>query len=210
MRSSDLDLAPSVDERREPASESVGAELRDVAVPGPGSRPAAEPMPEPARPRSADCERRHGAPARAAPKASARSGLQKAVAAPPPSRSSRWADREARGRADPGIRSARGAAQREGLEFGEYKIFHRYASAVPQTARRASPLFSVANMVEPGEAGSRHGRRSSDTVRGGRIHGAAGREDGRAGSDGHAEHGAARRLGAGRRAQPRSTRTAAR
>jgi cell division protein ZipA len=38
---------------------------------------------------------------------------------------------------------------REGLEYGEYRIFHRYEEPADGGAR--APLFSVANMVEPGE-----------------------------------------------------------
>jgi cell division protein ZipA len=38
---------------------------------------------------------------------------------------------------------------REGLEYGEYRIFHRYAEHTDGGDR--APLFSVANMVEPGE-----------------------------------------------------------
>jgi cell division protein ZipA len=37
----------------------------------------------------------------------------------------------------------------EGLEYGEHKIFHRYIDA-PENGQR-TPVFSVANMVEPGE-----------------------------------------------------------
>jgi cell division protein ZipA len=38
----------------------------------------------------------------------------------------------------------------EGLAFGEYRIFHRYAEPAAPGDQRA-PIFSVASMVEPGE-----------------------------------------------------------
>jgi cell division protein ZipA len=38
---------------------------------------------------------------------------------------------------------------REGLQFGEYRIFHRYAEAASD--HRRAPVFSVANVAEPGE-----------------------------------------------------------
>jgi cell division protein ZipA len=38
---------------------------------------------------------------------------------------------------------------REGLQFGDYRIFHRYAEPAGDRAR--VPLFSVANMAEPGD-----------------------------------------------------------
>jgi len=146
VRSSDLDMEPSVDERRAPALGNVGPEMRESAVPRARVEPAAEPPAAPP-PRPVPVVVARPAPARTPPARAP--GLQKPVEAPPANKivALRIAKRE--GGRIPGTALV-DTLRKEGLEFGEYKIFHRYVQPAADDRTRV-PLFSVANMVEPGE-----------------------------------------------------------
>jgi|KBSSwiStaDraftv2_1062776.scaffolds.fasta_scaffold53319_2 cell division protein ZipA len=147
VRSGDLDLDARPDERREPVLGDVDAPaLSDTIAAAPLRQPVPEPVPAAARAAAPS----RPAPVRAQPSRS--SASEKAVEAPPNKPANkivalRIAKREGARIPGPALLEA---LEREGLEFGEYKIFHRYTPTSADGRARAA-IFSVANMVEPGE-----------------------------------------------------------
>jgi cell division protein ZipA len=149
VRSGDLDLDARLDERREPALGTVDpAPETEGFVADAGHGPvrsvtptrAASPTPNPV-------------PASSRPRPVRAPGLQKAAEATANKIVAlRIARREGARIPGPALIEA---LEREGLEFGEHRIFHRYAPASADGKAR-TPLFSVANMVEPGEIDPEH------------------------------------------------------
>ena len=151
VRAADLGVDAPVDERREPALGAIDEVVDDDAIPA-ATRPPEWPT---------DAVTRRGRASRAEQTlehepqtgAEAARGAVHAVGQDRPG--------DAAAKKIVALRIARRGGERipgtllldvlhrEGLQFGEYRIFHRYAE--PAADRVRTPLFSVANMAEPGE-----------------------------------------------------------
>ena len=137
MRSSDQQHVGLVEPRREPM-------LGDLS-PDPDEVRRLEPRAAPAQPRRNGEE--HAAPARPAPAVPTTSSAPQTGSARRKIIALRIARRGGEYLDVPVLFDV---LRDEGLAFGEYRIFHRYAEPAAPGDQRA-PIFSVASMVEPGE-----------------------------------------------------------
>ena len=148
VRAADLTLDPPAGGRREPQLGPIDEVVDDARViePAPPAWPADAPTRRVSAARSerADGRRSHDETVRGAAHAGGNEGASDAAAR------KIVALRIARrgGERIPGTLLL-DVLHREGLQFGDYRIFHRYAEPAGDRAR--VPLFSVANMAEPGE-----------------------------------------------------------
>jgi cell division protein ZipA len=148
VRAADLTLDAPAAGRREPQLGQID-ELVDEGARLIEPAPVAWPADAPMRPVSATRSERTGG----------RRSLEEAARTSPPADDNGRAP-DAAARKIVALRIARRGGERipgtllldvlhrEGLQFGDYRIFHRYAE--PAGGSRI-PLFSVANMAEPGE-----------------------------------------------------------
>jgi cell division protein ZipA len=144
VRAADLTIDSPLVERREPTLGIIDEVVDDDAIPAAWPAEAATQRGRAARAEHAEEREPQGEPARGAlhgagQERAADAAARKIVAL-------RIARRS--GERIPGTLLL-DVLHREGLQFGEHRIFHRYAEAAGDRVR--APLFSVANMAEPGE-----------------------------------------------------------